>query len=145
MKHQLTLQRHKQDISTCWSGKWGKGARPYFSKFSFLFHLKNHHSKDVKVNLWLKRSSHLDIYDAILYIAVRHYLTLYNYVYHNQAFFHLYLPNRTRISYMSWVMRKIWALLWYQNLQKFFKSLKIGLGSFKYFKVFHFSTRMLHS
>ena len=39
-----------------------KGARFYFSKFSFLFHLKNHHSKDVNLNFWLKPSSHLDMW-----------------------------------------------------------------------------------
>ena len=29
-------------------GIWLKGAWSYFTKFSSLFHLKNHHSKDVK-------------------------------------------------------------------------------------------------
>ena len=37
-----------------------KDARFYFTKFSFLFHLKNHHSKDVNFKFQLKRSSHLD-------------------------------------------------------------------------------------
>ena len=33
----------------------------YFSKFCFLFHLKNHHSKDVNFKFQLKQSSHLDV------------------------------------------------------------------------------------
>ena len=38
-----------------------KGARSYFSKFSFLLHLKNHHIKDININFWLNQSSHLDV------------------------------------------------------------------------------------
>ena len=38
-----------------------KGARSYFSKFSFLFHLKNHHSKDVNFKFQSKQSSCLDV------------------------------------------------------------------------------------
>ena len=38
-----------------------KGARSYVSKFSFLFHLENHHSKDVNFKFQLKRSSCLDV------------------------------------------------------------------------------------
>ena len=38
-----------------------KGAQSYFSKFCCLFHLKNHHSKDVNLKFQLKRSSRLDL------------------------------------------------------------------------------------
>ena len=37
-----------------------QGGQSYFSKFSFLFHLKNHYSKDVKLKFLLKRFSHFD-------------------------------------------------------------------------------------
>ena len=42
---------------------------PIFSKFSFLFHLMIHHSKDLDLKFQLKQSSGL-MYEAILYIAV---------------------------------------------------------------------------
>ena len=36
-----------------------KGARSYFSKFRFLFHLKNHHSEDVKdLSQFQRKSAH---------------------------------------------------------------------------------------
>ena len=38
-----------------------KGAPSYFSKSSFLIHLKNHHSKDVNLNFQLKRSRRLNV------------------------------------------------------------------------------------
>ena len=44
-----------------------KGAQSYFSRFSFLFHLKNHLSKDVNFKFQLKQSSRLDV-QTILYI-----------------------------------------------------------------------------
>ena len=37
-----------------------KSARSYFSKFSFLFHLRNHHSKDINLKFQLNQSSCLD-------------------------------------------------------------------------------------
>ena len=49
------------------------GAPSYFSKFSFLFHLKNHHSKIVNLKFQLKWSSHLDV-GSNLYIAVAYTL-----------------------------------------------------------------------
>ena len=40
---------------------------PQKKKLSFLFHLKNHHFKDVNLKFRLKRSNHLDVlYEAIL-------------------------------------------------------------------------------
>ena len=47
-----------------------------FFKFSFLFHLKNHHSKDVNLKFWLKQSSRLDTctkqfcYNVVAYILL---------------------------------------------------------------------------
>ena len=37
-----------------WKNKLLKGAQSYFSKFSLWFHLKNHHSKDINLKLWLE-------------------------------------------------------------------------------------------
>ena len=38
-----------------------KDARSCFSKFSFLFHLKDHHIKDINFKFQLNRSSRLDV------------------------------------------------------------------------------------
>ena len=45
----------------------------YFSKFSFLFHQKNHHFKDVNSEIWLKQASPLDVWSKFVY---RSYLYL---------------------------------------------------------------------
>ena len=42
----------------------------YFSKFSFLFHLKNHHYKDVNLKFQLEWSDCLAVYYSCLYHAV---------------------------------------------------------------------------
>ena len=65
------------------------GARSCFSKFSFLFHLKNRHSEDVNFKIRLKRSIHLDIWSNFVYCSCL-YLKLckFNYRYYNQAHFH---------------------------------------------------------
>ena len=47
-----------------------KDAWSYFSKFSFLFHLKNHQSKGVNIKFQLKRSSRLDVPSNLVYIEV---------------------------------------------------------------------------
>ena len=52
-----------------------KGARSYFSKFSFLFHLKNHHSKDAHLKFQLKRSGHLDVRSK-LQLPISYYVSL---------------------------------------------------------------------
>ena len=52
-----------------------KGARSYFSKFSFLFYLKNHHSKDANFKFQLKRSSRLDVRSNFVYCSCL-YLTV---------------------------------------------------------------------
>ena len=56
------------------------------SKSSFLFHLKNHHTKDADVNLkfQLKWSSHFDVRS----ICLLQLLCKRDYGYHNQARFH---------------------------------------------------------
>ena len=46
-----------------------KGAQSYFSKFSFLLHLKNHHSKHVNLKFCLKWSSSLDVQSIFVYIS----------------------------------------------------------------------------
>ena len=46
-----------------------KNAQSHFSKFTFLFLLKNHHLKNVNLRFWLKQSK---LYEAILCIAVAH-------------------------------------------------------------------------
>ena len=49
------------------------GARSYFSKFSFMFHLKNHHFKHINLNFtWIGQTGLM--YEAILYIAVAYIL-----------------------------------------------------------------------
>ena len=60
----------------------------FSSKFSFLFHLKNHHSKDVNLNfIWNGQA--VWIYKADLYTAVAYTLPCkLNHGYHNQAHFH---------------------------------------------------------
>ena len=75
-----------------------KGAWSYFSKFSFLFHLKNHHSKDVNSKFQLKQSSCFNIWNNFVYCVA--YVLLYklNYGYHNQTHFHQYFPNGTLFS-----------------------------------------------
>ena len=64
-----------------------KGAQSYFSKISFLFYLKDHHTKDVNFKCQLNQSSHLDVgsnFIAVAYII----MCKLNYGYHNQARFH---------------------------------------------------------
>ena len=51
-----------------------KGAQSYFSKFSFLFHLKNHHSKDVNLEFQLKWSSRLDVHSSFVKFVYCSYL-----------------------------------------------------------------------
>ena len=46
-----------------------------FSKFSFLFHLKNHYSKDVNFKFQLKQSSRLEIRSNFVYCSCL-YLTV---------------------------------------------------------------------
>ena len=46
-----------------------------FFKFTFLFHLKKHHSKDVSLKFWLKWSSHLDVRSNFVYCSCL-YLTV---------------------------------------------------------------------
>ena len=81
-----------------------------FSKFSFLFHLKNHHSKDVNLKFWLKSWSQLPIPYCVGLIMV----TISR---------HIFI-NIFQICHELIVIRRIWAFVWYQNLQKFEKKLK---------------------
>ena len=55
-------------------GRWNiKGARPYFfSKFSFRFYLKNHHSKDENLKFRLKWSSRLDVRSDFCTLQLSH-------------------------------------------------------------------------
>ena len=46
-----------------------------FSKFSFLFHLKHLHSKEVNLKFQLKRSSRFDVRSNFVHIAVAYILT----------------------------------------------------------------------
>ena len=58
------------------------GAWSYFSKLSLLFHLMNHHSKDVNFKFRLKGQAIL-LYEAILYFVVASILVCkLNYGYH---------------------------------------------------------------
>ena len=47
-----------------------KDAHSYFSKFSFMFHLKNHHSKDVNLKFQLKWSCCLDVRSNFVYLQL---------------------------------------------------------------------------
>ena len=53
-----------------------KNARSYFSKFNFLFHLKNHHSKDINFKSQLKRSGCLDVQFCILQLPISYCVSL---------------------------------------------------------------------
>ena len=66
------------------------------------------------------------MYQAILYIAVACILPCkLNYGYYNQAvFINIFQTEHFSAVKCHMVMRKIWASLWYQNLQKFEKKLK---------------------
>ena len=52
-----------------------KGTRSYFSKFGFLFHLKNHHSKEVNLKFRLRRSICSDVRSNFVYCSCL-YLTV---------------------------------------------------------------------
>ena len=81
----------------CVSYSHVKGAWSYFSKFSFLLDVKNHHSKDVNFKFQLKRLSHLDVQRNFVYwyCSCLFYILLcnLNYGYYTQAGYHAYLPN----------------------------------------------------
>ena len=102
-----------------------------FSKFSFLLHLKNHHSKPVNLKFQIKQSSCFE-YEAILYIAValtlpyRVSLIMVPITCHTFSL----LPskwNTFQLWNLPWVMSKIWAYLWYQNLKRDGKKLDWSL------------------
>ena len=110
-----------------------EAARSYFSKFSSLFHLKNHHSKDVNFKFQLKRSSHLDVRINCVYIVVA-YILLCNYGYHNQTCFPYNLLNGTLFSCkICHGLRGKYELSCDSKISKSLKKNvgKIGLGSFK--------------
>ena len=65
-----------------------KDAQSYFSKLSFLLHLKNHYSKDVNSKIQLKRSSRLDVRSNLYIAGACILLCKLNYGYHNQTRFH---------------------------------------------------------
>ena len=84
-----------------------------FSKFSFLLHLKNHHSKPVNLKFQLKQSSCFE-YEAIWYIAVA--LTLLckvNYGSHNLP--HVFI-NTVQMEHFSAVK---FAMGYEQNMSFF--------------------------
>ena len=106
-----------------------QGSQSYFLNLSFLFHLKNHNSKVKNSKFELNGQAIWIMYEAILWFAVAYILLcMFNYGYHNQTRFHQYLTKGTYFSRkkLTLVMRKIWAFLWYQNLQppKVWKKLK---------------------
>ena len=65
-----------------------KGARSYFSKSNFLFHLKNHHSKVINSKFELKWVSRLDGRINFVICICLYLLCKLNHGYHNQAHFH---------------------------------------------------------
>ena len=86
-----TAKDNQEKTATCekvlppYSGKIAidetlKVHSPIFKKFVFLFHLKDHHTKDVNLKFWLYWSSHLDVYrkqDCILQLPI--WLRKFNY------------------------------------------------------------------
>ena len=46
-----------------------KGARSYFYKFSFVFHVKDHHTKDVNLKFQLNWSNCLDVVSNFVYCS----------------------------------------------------------------------------
>ena len=84
-----------------------KGARSYFSKFCCLFHLKNHHSKDVNLKFQLKRSSRLDLQSK------RNLLSMF-------ANCKPFIREIFQLSYMDkFFLWGVWTCMW--------KSIRIGL------------------
>ena len=49
-----------------------KGAGSCFSKFSFLFHLKDHYTKDVNFEFQLNRSNRLDVGSDFVHCSCLH-------------------------------------------------------------------------
>ena len=71
-----------------YGGSQFKGTRSYFSKFSFWFYFKTHHSQDVNLKFQLKRSNHLDVRSKFVYAVAYILLHKLRYGYHYQAHFH---------------------------------------------------------
>ena len=72
-----------------------KGARSYFSKFSFVFHLKCHHTKDVNLKFQLNWSNRLDVVSYNYYVS---FITADGY--HIQTLFSLI--SSKRITFQLW-------------------------------------------
>ena len=83
-----------------------KGERSYFLKFSFLFHLKNHHFKVINLKFELKWSSRLDIKNNFCDLQLPNSYCISIIGYHNKTSLHQFLSNGTYFS------RKIWHGLW---------------------------------
>ena len=69
--------QHFSFIFTYKVGNWiitFKGLRSYFSKFSLVFHLRDHHNKNVNLKFQLNWSNHFDVVSNFVYCSC-----LYNY------------------------------------------------------------------
>ena len=89
-----------------------------FFKFTFLFHVKNHHSKNVSLKFWLKWSN-LDVRSNFVYFSCL-YVTLWV----------LIMATLTRHVFITILQMEHFSIMIF--VMGFEKNLKkIGLGSFK--------------
>ena len=99
-----------------------KGAQFYFSTFSFLFHLKNHHYKDSNLKFQLKRSSCLNIQSkhcvSVIMVTIPGSFSIISSKW-----------NDFQLWNLPWVISKIWACFWYKISKSLKKGWKNGLGS----------------
>ena len=108
------------------------GARSYISKFSFLFHLENRHTKAVNSKFELKRSSRLDVQFFDLQLPISYCQNCVSLVIVT-IIRHVFINILIKTTYLRY---KIWHWLWEKcELSYDTKSLKkkevekIGLGS----------------
>ena len=111
-----------------------KGARSYFSKFSSLFYLKNHHSKDVNFKFQLKRSSRLDIRSNffILQLPISYCVSLIMVTITRQVFTNIFQMEHFSAVKFAMDYEKNMSSLVIPKISKSLKKKveKIGLGSF---------------
>ena len=95
-----------------------------------LFHLKDHCSKDVNLKSQLKWSSHFGVRSSFVYCSsLSYWVSLIMVTITRHIFIDIFSKwNNFQPWNLSWVMRKIWAFLWNQNLEKLAKYFKNWTG-----------------
>ena len=113
---------------------WFKGAWSYFSKFSFLFHLKNHHFKDVNWEFQLKWSSHLDARSRFVYCSCQYFycVSLIMVTITRHIFINIFQMEHFSAVKFAMGYEKNMSYHVISKSPKVWKSVeKIGMGSFK--------------